>query len=59
MEDVDDQGFVQVSVNSGECQTISNPDFDRTNNAWSQYVADLSAYADSVIRIGFSKYQIL
>jgi len=53
IEDVDDQGILQISVNSGEWQTISDPDFDGTNNAWSQYVTDLSAYADSAIRIGF------
>jgi len=53
MEDADDQGVVQVSVNSGEWRTISTTEFDGTNNAWSQYVADLSNYADSSIRIAF------
>lgn len=49
----DDKGDVQISVNGGEWNTISNPSFDGTSNLWTQYVADLSSYADSTIRIGF------
>lgn len=49
----DDNGRVQISVNGGNWQTISDPVFDGTNHVWTQYVADLSAYADSTIRIGF------
>ena len=37
-----DNGRVQVSVNGGAWQTISDPVFDGANTNWSQYVADLS-----------------
>jgi hypothetical protein len=49
----DDNGFVQISVNNGRWKTISNPGFTGFSAVWTQYVADLSAYADSTIRIGF------
>ena len=53
IENGDDQGFVQISVNSGEWETISSVEIDGGNPAWSQYVADLTSYAGSSIRIGF------
>jgi hypothetical protein len=42
IENGDDQGVLQISVNSGEWQTISSVEFDGGNPAWSQYVADLT-----------------
>jgi len=53
IENHDDQGFIQISVNSGDWQTISNIEIDGGNPAWSQYVADLTAFAGSSVRIGF------
>lgn len=49
----DDNGFVQISVNNGRWKTIPNPGFTGFSAVWTQYVADLSAYADSTIRLGF------
>lgn len=48
-----DNGSIQISVNGGSWQTINNPLITGTSNAWTQYVADLSLFANSTIRIGF------
>ncbi|HFA48719.1 MAG TPA: hypothetical protein ENJ95_06860 [Bacteroidetes bacterium] len=49
----DDNGRIQISVNGGDWQTISSPVFDGYSTNWTQYVTDLSAYADSTVRIAF------
>ena len=53
IENSDDQGVLQISVNSGAWQTISSPEFDGESMVWTQYVTDLSAYAGSSVRIAF------
>jgi len=53
IENADDQGYIQISENSGDWETISSVEIDGGNPAWSQYVADLTSYAGSSIRIGF------
>ncbi|MCF8357088.1 MAG: choice-of-anchor J domain-containing protein [Melioribacteraceae bacterium] len=53
IENEDDQGIVQISINSGEWQAISNPDFDGTSTQWTQYATNLSDYAGFSIRIAF------
>jgi len=50
-----DYGKVQVSVNGGGWKDISGQ-FWEYSGAWTQYIADLSAYADSTICIGFYFY---
>jgi hypothetical protein len=52
IENNDDNGYVQLSVNGGDWQTVSNP-ITGSSQAWSQSGVDLSAYADSTIRIAF------
>jgi PKD repeat protein len=52
-ENENDQGVIQISVNSGAWQTISTPDFDGYSVLWTQYIADLSMYAGSSIRFAF------
>ena len=47
-----DKGFIQLSVDGGEWQTVSNP-ITGINETWSQFGLDLSAYADSTVRIAF------
>ncbi len=49
----DDNGRIQISVNGGAWETISDPLFDGTSNSWTQYAIDLSSYSDSTIRIAF------
>ncbi len=49
----DDRGEVQVSVNGGEWQPLSNSSFDGVSNTWTQFGVDLSMYADSTIRLAF------
>ena len=46
-------GRIQISVNSGEWQTITNLNFDGFSPNWTQYVADLTPFADSTVRIAF------
>ncbi|NCA79362.1 MAG: T9SS type A sorting domain-containing protein [Sphingobacteriia bacterium] len=53
IQNADDQGVIQISVNSGTWQTISTTEIDGTSKLWTQYVADLSSYADSTIRFSF------
>jgi len=48
-----DQGVLQISENSGAWETISSVEFDGENLVWTQYVADLTSYAGSSIRLGF------
>ncbi len=47
-----DRGYVQISVNNGPWNTISN-EFFHSSSIWSPVSIDLTAYADSSIRIGF------
>ncbi len=47
-----DIGYVQISVDGGDWQTISN-DYSGTSSIYSQVYIDLSAYADSTVRIAF------
>jgi bacillopeptidase F (M6 metalloprotease family) len=47
-----DHGLVQISVNGGTWQTISDP-YDENSGAWTQAFVPLSAYADSTVRIAF------
>lgn len=49
----DDNGRVEISVNGGAFTQVSDPLFGGINNVWAQYVVDLSAYANSAIRIGY------
>jgi len=53
IENENDQGVVQISVNSGNWQTISNPEFDGMSMLWTQYIADLSPFAGTSVRIAF------
>ena len=53
IEDVADQGVIQISVNSGQWETISDVEIDGNNPVWTQYVADLTSYAGSSVRIAF------
>ena len=55
IENNHDQGYLQISENSGEWITISEVEFDGHGGTpvWTQYVADLTSYAGSSIRIGF------
>ncbi|MEX2591738.1 MAG: carboxypeptidase regulatory-like domain-containing protein [Anditalea sp.] len=48
-----DKGLVQVSVDGGEWETVSDPDFDGSSPVWTQHVIDLSEYGDSNVRIAF------
>lgn len=52
-----DNGTVEISVNNGTWVPIptpvSAPAFTGSSPVWTQYIADLSSYADSTIRIGF------
>ncbi|MEZ5044095.1 MAG: choice-of-anchor J domain-containing protein [Saprospiraceae bacterium] len=48
-----DVGTVQISINNGAWQNLSTVEYDNDSKAWTQYIADLTAYADSSIRIGF------
>ena len=48
-----DQGFVQISVNGGDWQTLAGP-ISGWSTAWTQGYVDLSAYADSTVRIAFN-----
>jgi bacillopeptidase F (M6 metalloprotease family) len=52
-ENENDQGVLQISVNSGAWKTISKPDFDGEDTTWTQYIADLTLYAGSTIRLGY------
>jgi hypothetical protein len=47
-----DIGTIQLSLDGGEWQTISNP-ISGDNQTWSQFGFDLSAFADSMVRIAF------
>jgi len=47
-----DPGVVQISVNGSNWRNLSIP-FIEYSSVWTQYIADLSAYADSTIRIAF------
>ena len=47
-----DQGWVQISVNGGAWQTLAGP-IEGWSPVWSQGYVDLSAYADSTVRIAF------
>ena len=47
-----DQGYIQISVDSGTWQTLAGP-FSGISTVWSQGYVDLSAYVDSTIRIAF------
>ena len=47
-----DYGVVQISVNGGSWQTISDP-YDEYSEVWAQSFVSLSAYADSTVRIAF------
>jgi len=53
-----DWGTVQISVNGGEWRDlIESPDtFCRWSYAWTQYIVDLSSFADSTIQLGFYFY---
>ena len=53
IENENDQGVVQISVNSGNWQTISNPEFDGMSMVWTQYIADFSAFAGASVKIAF------
>lgn len=50
-----DQGFVMISVNRGTWKTIAGP-YSGISERWTQSYADLSAYADSTVRIAFAFY---
>jgi len=52
IENNDDKGLIQLSVNGGEWQTVSSP-ITGANETWSQYGLDLSTYIDSTIKIAF------
>ncbi|MEZ5044096.1 MAG: choice-of-anchor J domain-containing protein [Saprospiraceae bacterium] len=54
-----DVGTVQISINNGAWQNLSTVEYDNDSKAWTQYIADLTAYADSSIRIGFILYQTM
>ncbi|NIT54740.1 MAG: hypothetical protein GWN00_00390, partial [Aliifodinibius sp.] len=47
-----DKCRVQISVNEGSWQTIAGS-FSGASGLWTQVVLDITAYADSTIRIGF------
>jgi bacillopeptidase F (M6 metalloprotease family) len=47
-----DQGYIQISVDDGNWQTLVGP-FSGTSPNWSQVYVDLSDYADSTVRIAF------
>ncbi len=47
-----DQGYVQISVNGGSWQTLAGP-ISGWSTTWTQAYVDLSAYADSTVRIAF------
>ena len=49
----DDSGRIQISVDGGAWTTISSVLIDDDSPVWTQYVADLSVYAGSSIRIAF------
>jgi len=50
-----DQGYVQISVKGGAWHTIARP-IEGYSPAWTQGYVDLSAYADSTVRIAFYFY---
>ena len=52
IENNDDRGRVQISVNGGAWESVSNP-ITSTNEIWSQYAVDLSSYVNKKIRISF------
>ena len=47
-----DQGYVQISVHRGPWQNIAGP-FSGISETWTQVFVDLSAYANSTMRIAF------
>ena len=47
-----DKGYVQISVNNGLWQTLTDP-FEGYSLSWTQGYVDLSNYADSTVRIAF------
>ena len=47
-----DKGQIQISVNGGNWQNVGTP-FTGISPVWTQVVLDLSAYADSTIRLAF------
>jgi hypothetical protein len=47
-----DQGYVQISVKGGPWKNIAGP-YTGISTVWSQAFADISAYADSTVRIAF------
>ena len=53
IEDGDDQGIVQVSTDNVVWSNLSSVEIDGNNPAWSQHVLDLTAFANSTIRLGF------
>ena len=50
-----DQGYVQISVNGGSWKNVAGP-FSGISTTWTQSYVDLSAYADSIVRIAFYFY---
>jgi len=47
-----DQGYVQISVNEGPWQTLAGP-ISGWSSTWTQGYVNLSAFADSTVRIAF------
>jgi hypothetical protein len=47
-----DQGYVQIKVGAGDWKTIGSS-FSGGSPVWTQTCVDLSAYADSTVRIAF------
>jgi len=48
----DDHGWIQISVNGGNWQTLAGP-FKGFSPVWTQGYVDLSAFVDSTVRIAF------
>lgn len=48
-----DNGVVQLSVDNGEWQTLSTVPFDGSSITWTQFLADITAFAGSSVRVGF------
>ncbi|MCK4826714.1 hypothetical protein KA005_63850 [bacterium] len=48
----DDKGFIQISVDNGEWQTVLGP-ISGSGLIWSPVIVDLSAFANLRIKIGF------
>jgi bacillopeptidase F (M6 metalloprotease family) len=49
-----DYGFIEISVDNGNTWQRVSGNYDEYSEAWTQAYIDISAYANSVVRIGFN-----